>query len=42
MAGREDVLAGKLLVDAKDKLVEILEIINQLQVGDSAAKQPGS
>ena len=42
MAGREDVLAGKLLVDAKNKLVEILEIINQLQVGDSAAKQPGS
>ncbi len=40
MAGREDFLAGKLLVDARDKLVEMLEIIDQLQAGDSAAKPP--
>lgn len=31
MAGREYMLAGKLLVDARDKLVEMLEIIDQLQ-----------
>lgn len=37
MAGREDILAGKLLVDARGKLVEMLEIINQLQVGDADA-----
>ncbi len=37
MAGREDILAGKLLIDAGDKLVEMLEIINQLQAGNSAA-----
>ena len=40
MAGREDILAGKLLVDARDKLVEMLEIIDQLQVGDSTADPP--
>ncbi len=40
MAGREDFLAGKLLVDARDKLVEMLEIIDQLQAGDSAADPP--
>jgi hypothetical protein len=40
MAGRENILAGKLLVDARDKLVEMLEIIDQLQVGDSAAGPP--
>ncbi len=40
MAGREDILAGKLLVDARDKLVEMLEIIDQLQVGESAADPP--
>lgn len=34
MAGREDILAGKLLVDARDKLIEMLEIIEQLQTGD--------
>ncbi len=34
MAGREDILAGKLLVDAHDKLVEMLEIIDQLQPDD--------
>ncbi len=40
MAGRENILAGKLLVDARDKLVEMLEIINQLRVGESAADPP--
>ena len=40
MAGREDILAGKLLVDARDKLVEMLEIIDQLQVGESTANPP--
>ncbi len=34
MAGREDILAGKLLVDARDKVVEMLKIIDQLQAGD--------
>ena len=34
MAGREDILAGKLLVDAHDKLVEMLEIIDQFQARD--------
>jgi hypothetical protein len=37
MAGREDILAGKLLVDAREKLVEMIEIIDQLHAGDSAA-----
>ncbi len=36
LAGREDILAGKLLVDARDKLVEMLEIIDQLLAGNSA------
>ncbi len=40
MAGREDILAGKLLVDARDKLVEMLETIDQLQAGDSALDPP--
>jgi len=40
MAGREDILAGKLLIDTRDKLVEMLEIISQLQAGDSAADPP--
>ncbi len=40
MAGREDVLAGKLLVDARDKLVVMLEIIDQLYAGNSAADPP--
>ena len=35
MAGREDILAGKLLVDARDKLVEMLETIEQLLAGNS-------
>ncbi len=40
MAGREDILAGKLLVDARDKLAEMLEIIDQLQTGNSTADPP--
>ncbi len=36
MAGREDILAGKLLVDARDRLVEMLEIIDELQSGEMA------
>jgi len=40
MACREDILAGKLLVDARDKLVEMLETIDQLQAGDSALDPP--
>ena len=35
MADREDILAGKLLVDARDNLVEMLEIIDQLQSDNS-------
>jgi hypothetical protein len=30
LAGRNDILAGKLLVDARDKLVEMIEIIDYL------------
>jgi hypothetical protein len=40
MAGREDILAGKLLVDARGKLVEMLETIDQLLACDSAAGPP--
>ncbi len=40
MAGRKDILAGKLLVDARDKLVEMLKIIDQLLAGDSATDPP--
>ena len=38
MAGREDILAGKLLVDAHDKLFEMLEIIDLLMAESSGAK----
>ena len=31
MAGRKEILSAKKLVDARDKLVEMLEIIDQLQ-----------
>ena len=34
IAGRDDILAGKLLVDARDKLAEMLEIIDELQTVD--------
>ena len=34
MAGRDDILAGKLLVDARDRLAEMLEIIDELQTVD--------
>ena len=40
MADREDILAGKLLIDARDNLVEMLEIIDQLQSDNSAADPP--
>jgi hypothetical protein len=40
MAGREEILTGKLLVDARDKLAEMLDAIVQLQAGDSAADPP--
>jgi hypothetical protein len=40
MAGREDILAGKLLVDARDKLVEMLEIIDDLQAKNRVANSP--
>ena len=40
MAGRENILAGKLLFDARDKLVEMLEIIHHLQASDTAADPP--
>ncbi len=40
MAGRKDILAGKLLVDARETLVEMLEIVVQLQADDSAAELP--
>jgi hypothetical protein len=39
MAGREDILAGKLLVDARDKLAEMLEIIDQLKAVDPGRDQ---
>jgi len=40
MAGREDILAGKLLVDARDKLAEMLEIIDQLKADGSESDPP--
>ncbi len=40
MADREDILAGKLLVDARDELVEMLEIIDELLADDSVAGPP--
>ncbi len=40
MAEREDILAGKLLVDARDELVEMLEIIDELLADDSVAGPP--
>jgi len=35
MAGRGDVLSAKKLVDARDKLIEMLGIIDQLLCGDA-------
>ncbi len=40
MADREDVLAAKLLVDARDNLVEMLEMIVQLQSDNSDEGPP--
>lgn len=39
MAGREEILAGKLLVDARDKLVEMIKIIDQLRTTNAVAGQ---
>lgn len=33
MAGRKEILSAKMLVDARNKLVEMLAIINELQEG---------
>jgi hypothetical protein len=40
MSGREDILAGKLLVDARDKLTEMLEIIDQLHAENLLLGEP--
>ena len=40
MAGREDILAGKLLVDARHRLVEMLKIIDELQTSETSADPP--
>jgi hypothetical protein len=40
IAGRDDILAGKLLVDARDKLAEMLEIIDQLKADGSESDPP--
>jgi hypothetical protein len=40
MADREDILAGKLLVDARDRLVEMLEIIDHLQASNRVTNSP--
>ena len=42
MAGREDILTGKLLVDARDKLAEMLEIIDQLKADGSESDPPSA
>ena len=39
MAGRGDVLSAKKLADARDKLVEMLEIIDQLR-GNESTESP--
>ncbi len=38
MAGSKDILGGEPLIDARDKWVERLEIIDQLQSGNSPAE----
>lgn len=40
MAGREDILAGKLLVDAREQLVAMLETIDQLLAAEQVKKSP--
>ena len=37
MAGREDILAAKMLVDARERLVEMLNIIDQLQFAEETS-----
>ena len=39
LSGREDILAAKKLVDARNKLVEMLEIVDQLLPGDQSEYQ---
>ena len=34
MSGREDILMAKMLVDARDAVVEMLEIMDRLQARD--------
>ena len=40
MTGREEILAGKLFVDSRDKLIEMLEIFDRLQTDNSVADPP--
>jgi hypothetical protein len=35
MAGREDILTAKLVVDARDRLAEVLKIIDELRADES-------
>ncbi len=37
MAGRDEILAGKMLVDAREKLVEMLNILDQLQFAEETS-----
>jgi hypothetical protein len=37
MTGREEIVAGKPLVDGRDKLIEMLEIMDQFQADNSVA-----
>jgi hypothetical protein len=40
MAGRRDILAGKLLLDSRDTLVKMLGIIDQLKADDPVDDPP--
>lgn len=40
MAGREDILAGKLLVDARDRLAEMVKIVDELRTDESLVDPP--
>jgi hypothetical protein len=37
MAGRQDILAGKLLLGSRDTLVKMLEIVDELQTDNPVA-----
>jgi hypothetical protein len=39
LAGRERVLTAKFVIDAKEKLVEILEFVRQLASDDTARRE---